>query len=350
MFVSQGCRRSVVFLAVALLLFPAAVLTAAQDPKASPAPRLGDSRLSIALDAATGSLTELAVDGRVLTVAAGDAAAFNIRQEKTWIVDGRKGLPRLLRFERSDDFHATATVAVGDWEWELQVRYTLDPAWPILARSFKLTWKGSAATKLKGFWAATPPLPAGAETNYFFPGVYPPRLYTAADAQAGGEQSTHQSLAPLVVQLSPQRSLLWISDELLPVADHGSATVRHQADTLRVTQGINALAIMKPGESQELGTTYVGLVAGDGQRALRRIPDWMRAHGHVPADRPAWSTQKSKWAPRVSNYSGRILAFSAEAKTGFYRRFRPCIALVSNVGFGQSLSGWPKAPFASQGR
>ncbi len=70
---------------------------------------------------------------------------------------------------------------------------------------------------------------------------------------------------------------------------------------LRLQQSFNVQARMKPGDSQEVGPACLWIVEGDGETALRRIPEWMRRRGHVPpADRAAWS--RLRVPPTVTAY------------------------------------------------
>jgi hypothetical protein len=159
----------------------------------------------------------------------------------------------------------------------------------MLTRSARLTWHGSSPSKLKGFWLGTPPTLVSKDGYYFAPGVYPPHRYTAEKFRPGAENTFSHCMAPVVAQLSPTQSMLWISDEATPCSDRTTATVIETSGGLRVAQGFEAMARMKPGDLQEIGSASLWLIEGDGEAALRRIHDWMRRRGHVPpADRPAW--------------------------------------------------------------
>ena len=257
---------------------------------------LRNDRFAVVLDAQSGGLAELRWGEELLTQPLGTIPPLDIKQDETWIVGNGGVRPKLLNVRRPGPGAAVATIAAGDWQVELH--YELDPSWPMLTRWARLTWKGKQPTKLKGFWLGTPPLVAatagkvteGATASYYyFPGVYPPQRYAAEEFRVGARHSTSQSLSPLIAQLSPQRSVLWICDELTSASDHTSATVTEMPGGFRVVQHFNAAGRVRPGEVQEIGSACLWLIEGDGEAALRRIHDWMRKRGHVPpADRPEW--------------------------------------------------------------
>lgn len=248
---------------------------------------LRSGRLSLTLDAQTGDWSETRWDDRSLGSAPLQRAPLDIKQDADWLVGGKRTPLKLRSLKRESPTAATATLDIGDWT--VAVRYALDAERPLLTRSARLTWKGRAATKLKGFWLGAPPMTLQKDGGYFFPGVYPPARRQAAELQEGSARSTHQSLAPLVVQLTSRLSALWISDELTPASDRASATVREHADSVETSQAFAAQGHVRPGDSQDIGAACLWLVDGDGEAALRRIHAWMRLRAHVaPADRPDW--------------------------------------------------------------
>ena len=264
---------------------------------------LRSGRFAVVLDAQSGGLAELRWDDQPLTQPLGTVPPLDIKQDDAWILGSGRVKAKLLDVARPGPGMAVATLAAGDWQIELH--YELDASWPMLTRWARLKWSGQQPSKLKGFWLGTPPFqisprPRAGEgpgvraadsdqSYYYFPGVYPPQRYPADGFRDGARHSTPQSLSPVIAQLSPQRSLLWICDELTAASDHTSATVTETPGGFRVAQHINAQGRVRPGDVQEIGSAALWLIEGDGETALRRIHDWMRKRGHVPpADRPEW--------------------------------------------------------------
>lgn len=262
------------------------VILLAADP--SPASVVLESgSLALTFDGKSGAVSELRYRGNVLSRPADGSATFDLSEDGKWVVGGKRVEPRLIGLTKPDDRTAVVSFTVGTWQVDL--RYELDSEWPMLTRSAKITWQGKTPTKLKGFWMGQPPLAVEKDSYYFSPGTYPPRRFAASEFKAGQHHSFGQSLAPLVAQLSPQCSVVCLSDELSPAADRGSVSVRELDQAIRVQQSFNAQARMKPGDSQEMGRACLWIVDGDGEAALRRIPKWMRRRGHVPpADRAPW--------------------------------------------------------------
>jgi len=278
---NRVCRILLVEFCLGLAMLPTSAATAVENPV------LAGRRLALQLDGATGAPTEIRIDGQPVTLPVASPVPFDIRQEADWLIGPRKVASRLIGFERRSEREGTARVAVGDWE--LRLHYSVDAQLPAFQRSFTIVWNGTAPTKLKGFWCDTPRLATGPESAYFAPGSFPPQHRAAGDFQAGTQRTFSHSPAPLIVQLTPGRSLVWLTDELAPTADRGSVAVREEERGLRVTQSFNIQARMKPGDAQNVGVLHFWAVEGDGEAALRSIPAWMRAHGHrPPADRPDW--------------------------------------------------------------
>ena len=248
---------------------------------------LRSGRLSLTLDAQTGAWSDVRWDDRALGPQRENRPPLDVKQDADWLVGAKHTQVKLRSLKRESPTAATATLAIGDWA--VAVRYALDAKRPLLTRTARLTWNGPAATKLKGFWLGAPSMTLDKAGGYFFPGQYPPRRHGAAELQEGVTRNMGQSLAPVVVQLGPRLSALWISDELTAASDRASATVREHAGSVEVSQAFAAQGHMRPGDAQDIGAACLWLVDGDGEAALRQIHAWMRLRGHVaPADRPDW--------------------------------------------------------------
>jgi hypothetical protein len=272
-------------------LLTSAILLAV-DPSSSAQPEpasvvLKSGHLELTFDGSRGTVRELRYRGQVLSRSDEGSVTFDLSEDGKWVVGGNRVEPRLTRLAQPDARTAVASFAVGLWQVDL--RYELDAEWPMVSRSAKVTWQGKEPTKLKGFWMGQPVLAVGADGYYFSPGSYPPRRFSAREFRAGQHRSFGQSLRPLVAELGPGRSVVCLSDELSPAADRGSVSVREMDGAIRIQQSFTAQGRMKPGDCQEIGRASLWIVDGDGETAMRRIPEWMRREGHVPpADRAAW--------------------------------------------------------------
>jgi hypothetical protein len=267
------------------------ILTSLVGVVAAPSPCapvvLRSGPMSLTIDAHSGGLAEVRWGQELLGRPARGIPPFDLRQDSRWIV-GQAGTPLgQVEVKSSDARNATATVRAGDWQ--IAVRYALDPTWPMLTRSATITWLGKQPTKLKGFWLGSPAFAMGKGAYYYSPGVYPPNRFPAESLRTGATHGFHHSPAPLIVELAPRRTLLWLSDERTPDSDRPSVSVTEMDAAVRVAQGFSVLARMRPGDSQTVGSACLWLLETDGQEALQRIHDWMRRRGHVaPADRPEW--------------------------------------------------------------
>lgn len=243
--------------------------------------------LSITIAPDTGGVGEVRWGDEVLGRPATGIPPFDLRQDDKWIVGQAGTALKIVELKQSTPKTAVATVQVGPWQ--IAVSYAVDDAGPMLTRSARITWLGKEPTKLKGFWFGSPTFAIGKESYYYSPGVYPPNRFSGDSLHAGARHAFHHSLSPLITQLAPQRTILWLSDELTPASDRGSVTVTEMEGALRVSQGFNVLARMRPGDVQEVGNACLWLMQTDGEQALLRMHDWMRRRGHVaPADRPEW--------------------------------------------------------------
>lgn len=246
-----------------------------------------NNRLSLTLDKGTGAWTELRLDGALIAQSPPDWQSFDVRQNAEWVTGSRKARPTLVEASAEGPDGLRTVVEVG--EWRVTFHYRLGTPDTLLTRSVEVQWNGTQSTKLKGFWLGTPRMGIRGDSYYYLPGNYPPMRRTAADFTEAQQRSTSKSLCPVIAQLQPALSALWISDALTPNSDRGSATVKEYAGSLGVTQSFDAQGIMKPGDMQRIGDACLWLLPTDGEGCLYRIHDWMRLRGHVvPADRPRW--------------------------------------------------------------
>jgi len=246
-----------------------------------------NGQLSLTLDEATGAWTGLSVEGQAIAFSPSDRQSFDLKQGDDWLTGPGTATPRLLSVIQEGEGGLVVAVELG--RWRLDFTYTLPAEGTLLSRSVALTWYGDEPTRLKGFWMATPRCMAAAESYYYLPGNYPPARWEASSFTEGRQRATGKSLAPVIAQLTPRRSVLWITDALSPDADRGSATVKEHVGGVTVSQAFDSQAIVRPGDTQRIGEACMWVLPTDGEGALLRIHDWMRQRGHVPpADRPEW--------------------------------------------------------------
>jgi hypothetical protein len=246
-----------------------------------------NGRLSLTLDKATGAWTELRLDGAPVAQSPADWQSFDLRQDTAWVTGPRAATPKLLDASAEGADGLRTVIDLG--QWRLTFHYRLGAPDTLLTRSVDVQWNGTQSTKLKGFWLGTPRVTTAADSYYYLPGNYPPLRRDAPEFTEGQQRGTGKSLCPVIAQLQPALSALWISDALTPNSDRGSANVKEYPGALGVTQSFDAQGIMKPGDVQHIGDACLWLLPIDGEECLYRIHDWMRLHGHaIPADRPQW--------------------------------------------------------------
>ncbi|MCE5215451.1 hypothetical protein LLH03_00340 [bacterium] len=290
-----------------------------------------NNRLSLTLDKTTGAWTELRLDGALVGKSDPGWQSFDLRQESDWLTGSKKATPRLLEVVQEVSDALRVKVALG--QWTLDFSYRLGTPETLLTRSVALTWTGTQQTKLKGFWLGTPQCPATPDSYYYFPGSYPPDRRTASQFAAGQQRSTGKSLCPLIAQITPALSALWISDTLTPDSDRGSAVVKESAGSFGVTQSFDSQGIVKPQTTQRIGDACLWLLPTDGEQCLYRIHDWMRLRGHVPpADRPQWFRE----AILYSFHPGGTIGSGLKDLGGF----RPATAFLDQIATLGANSLW----------
>ncbi|MBN2449963.1 MAG: hypothetical protein JXR77_06220 [Lentisphaeria bacterium] len=249
--------------------------------------RFGDDRLALCIDAVGGALTGLSVGERAPLRDEGSGQWFDVRQDDLWVTGGMQAVPALTAVRPVGDGQLEVTVTVA--HWQVVFHYQLLPDAGALRRWFSVTWNGSEPTKLKGFWMRTPPFRAGPDTWYCLPGVYPPETRSAESFSEGTRRSSGRSPNVLAAQVERDLAVVWVLDESKPFSDRGSVTATETADGVRVSQGFQALARMRPGDTQVLGDAWIWILPCDGETALKRLGDCLRQLGHcVPPDRPDW--------------------------------------------------------------
>ncbi len=242
--------------------------------------------LRLEFDSETGALTRIRLRAQVLAEAHPGAwpvtFAVGPKDRPTWL-DGSGASRKLVARRQPQPDTLEVVVRVG--EFELVERYRLHADAPRLDRSAVLTNRGGRTVKLRGLLFRTSGIVATAEGFYRFPKRWPPQGYAFAEMQPGRQRGGGGTIAPLVAQLSPDRSLLWASC----TDDVPYVRVREGKGRFDVVQGLQAAGYLCPGQPQRFGTVSF-IVADCGYwDALPKFWDWMESVGiTVPKDIPDW--------------------------------------------------------------
>ncbi|HUT36793.1 MAG TPA: alpha-amylase family glycosyl hydrolase [Planctomycetota bacterium] len=242
--------------------------------------------LALTFDEATGALTRLARGDEALAEA--DATRYPVSfgigeyQKTTWAEQLKPGR-KLIKKEQPAPDTLELTITVGDYE--IIERYKLHADLPRVDRSATLTNRGKETVKLRAFTFRTPGLKATPDGFYRFPRHWPPRSYPFAAMKPGVQHSSGLSIAPLLTQLTPNRTLLWAACS----DDSPHVRVEEGEKQFDVVQGIGAAGYLKPGQPQQIGFVTMQVVDAAYWDALPKLWDWFDSVGvKVPADVPDW--------------------------------------------------------------
>jgi hypothetical protein len=242
--------------------------------------------LELAFDEATGALVRIA-RGNELIAEAGPGrspVSFGIGeyQKTTWLEQLQPGRKLVKRAQPAPDT-LELTIQVGDYE--IVERYKLFADLPRVDRSATLTNRGKETVKLRAFTFRTPGLKATPDGFYRFPKHWPPHSYPFAAMKPGVQHSSGLSIAPLLTQLTPNRTLLWAACS----DDSPHIRVEEGQGQFDVVQGIGAAGYLKPGQPQQIGFVTMQVVDAAYWEALPKLWDWFDSVGiKVPADAPDW--------------------------------------------------------------
>lgn len=255
---------------------------------------VGDARLSVAFDAASGWPTTWMVDGE--TVLAADpkvATPVRVNGAASWNDLETTALPAVAeRVERLDAVTARSWLRAGDWRFAVTVR--LDPARRMACRRFAFCWDGAAPTqKLERLWFAGGKLRTGTTGSFSLPGQWPlaggrapfrdGRRQKTGGGRAGGP-------APIVCDDGRGWSVLACLDETTPCADRGWGYLTERTDGLSLATLYETCGRMRKGDWQEVGDAWFVFRRGTAEEMLTHgLPDWFRRVGEIPPpDRADW--------------------------------------------------------------
>jgi len=242
--------------------------------------------LSLTFDEGTGGLVRIARGDQVLAEAGPDRSptsfGFGPQRASTWLERLKPGRKLVKRNQPVPDT-LELTIAVG--EFEVVERYRLFADSPRVDRSAVLTNRGKQTVKLRAFTFRTPGLKATPDGFYRFPKQWPPRSHPFADMKLGVRRGGGTSIAPLVVQLAPDRSLLFAAC----ADDTPHVRVEEGSGQFDVVQGIGAAGYLRPNQPQHVGFVTMQVADAAYWDALPRFWDWFDSVGvKVPADVPDW--------------------------------------------------------------
>jgi len=246
------------------------------------------SRGSIGLtfDDGTGRLVRITYKGDVIAEPAQDMnpASFAIgpADQVHWAEDLK--LPRkLVKIEQPASGTVEITVRLGDYE--LVERYKLDAEEARLDRSASLVNRSRDTVKLRNFSFRTAGIRAKGDGFYRLPETWPPKSRRFAEMAPGQRRQRGGSVAPAAAQISPTRTLLWLTAS----DDSPDTEILEGAGQFDVRQNIHAAGYLRPGEPQEIGFATLLIVDRSYWAALPAVQEWLERIGAgVPRDRPAW--------------------------------------------------------------
>lgn len=293
----DGMRRFVRRLAVAASGLLAAAGGAAETPPPVAGARLsvGDARLSVSFDAASGWPTTWTVDGETVLLADPKTRApVRVNDFAPWKNLEREAPPAVAgRFERVDGTTATSWLRAGDWRFAVTVQ--LYPNERMARRRFAFCWDGAAPTqKLERLWFEGAKLRTGAASGAFMlPGLWPPRsgkapFHDGWSQRTGGGRAGGP--APIICESGSGWSVLSCLDETTPCADRGHSHLMERADGLALSTFYETCGRMRRGDWQEVGDAWFVFRRGTAEAMLAEgLPAWFRHVGEVPpADRADW--------------------------------------------------------------
>jgi len=269
---------------LAVILVLIAVSSASSGTSATFTFRRGPLRLDF--DESTGALVRVARGDAVIAEATLDRSpvsfAIGPKDKPTWLERMRPGRKLIKRQQPAPDT-LELTVRVG--HYELVERYRLHADLPRVDRSATLVNRSEKTVKLRAFTFRTPGIKATRDGFYRFPKRWPPTSHPFAKMRPGGRRSGGGSIAPLLAQLTPSRSLIWLSC----TDDPPHVRVEEGSGQFDVVQGVQAAGYLRPNQPQQIGFVTMQVVDAGYWDALPRLWDWMDSAGiRVPADRPAW--------------------------------------------------------------
>jgi len=244
-------------------------------------------RLALEFDENTGSLRQIACDGKPLAEDQGSAMPVTFAagpSDKIAWCEQMGFAPKLLRHASPAPDTLELTFRAGPFELTETYKLYGDP--PRVDRRLRLVNRGDAVVKLRRVAFRTPGVLAAGDGFYRFPMQWPPGGQRFAEMQPGRRMhGSGSNIAPLLAELSPRQTLLWTSY----TDDRPAVEVVEGPRRFEVRQTVEAAGYLRPNQPQDVGSVSIEVVDAGYWEALPRLWDWMDSVGlRVPADRPAW--------------------------------------------------------------
>ncbi|MGD0091581.1 MAG: alpha-amylase family glycosyl hydrolase [Planctomycetota bacterium] len=241
--------------------------------------------LELVFDDATGALLRISYKGEAIAVDAKGRSPVSFGAGPQGEVKYLENLGPRRVTARAQPAPGTLELTVRAGDYELIERYKLHTGVARVDRSVTLANRGAEAVKLRGFTFYTYGLAAPKDGFYRFPQQWPPAGHPFAKMQPGQKHGRGGSIAPVVAQLSPSRSVLWLSFATDPAWTH----VQEGEGQFDMAQGLQAEGFLRPNQPQEVGFVSMQIVEAGYWEALPALWQWMDSAGlKVPADRPQW--------------------------------------------------------------
>ena len=246
----------------------------------------GETRLSIAFDAKTGTWKRLAVAEGNLLATPRTKVPFDLVLTKS----GRRlsaGAPeyRLAGIEQRGANSVVLTIEVGSLTAECV--FELLPEQGMLRHFYSIANRGRETLTVHRFLTALPRARFTAESFYSCPVLFP-RVSRRGLAEfvAGRTIQNWRDPCATIVQLSPRRTVMTMVDRNRPYADITRTAVTELPNGVALEHTVEASGYLRPGERWQIGDFYCRVLEADGDAALRSIHAWMAGIGMtVPADR-----------------------------------------------------------------
>ncbi|MFC1717498.1 alpha-amylase family glycosyl hydrolase [Candidatus Poribacteria bacterium] len=242
--------------------------------------------LNIVFHEETGRLTQITYKSDVIAEAKQDLEPMTFAVGPTddirWLED--MSLQRkLLKVHQPSPDVMEITSQFGDYELTERYKVHADP--PRLDRSARLINRGKETVKLRGFSIRTAGIKATDDGFYRFPRTWPPRSHPFRDMKSGRRRSQGGSVSPMLAQLSPKLTLIWITCS----DDTPSGTVTEGEIQLDVNQNIQAVGYLRPNEPQDIGFASMIIAESDYWNAFSTVQGWLNSVNiKVPENLAPW--------------------------------------------------------------
>jgi len=241
--------------------------------------------MSVDFNSETGALEAIRFQGENWTVDGDSFMPFDLNQgekdtrNEQWIAWNNT---EFLGLEQPTSTSVVLKYRAGSWETRLT--WFWDEKREMLGRKMKVRWTGEKEVKIRSFWWRFPTFESDSSAYFFTPGQFPPKK-TLISEMTGKNGAWER---PGIVQLSPKRTAVFFVDYHDPQMDQGGTEIERKGERgVQATQVFQIFSRMKPGDEQDLGTTYLWLLPMDAESVLLRLHEGYERLGFVvPKDRP----------------------------------------------------------------